>query len=123
MGKRRNGLTLNIDEQYEQAAMADVNQIIDGAASCAERFPRKKTIQRLDAMVDYSVTDQEELEFAFMTPEGGYRIAKRCGFDLYLADHDDPNYPPRLESFMRRTGVTVSVGKYLVTAALSSDPE
>ena len=76
--------------------MTELDAITSLTASYAERLPREKTGQRLNVMVNYSVADQEELEFAFMTPEGGQRIAKRFGFDLCLVDSDDPDFSAKV---------------------------
>jgi len=42
--------------------MTDFDQIFNFAASRADFFPRKKTIQRLSDLVNYSTTDQQELD-------------------------------------------------------------
>lgn len=81
-------------EQHELAEMADfdLDLFFDYAASPAERRPGKKTSQRLNTMVNFSVNDQQELGFMYMTPEDAQRIAKRFGFELCLVDHDDPEF-------------------------------
>ncbi len=94
--EKRKGLTLSINEQYEQEAMTDFDSMMSLALFHAEYLPRQKTIQRLNSMVDYSTTDQEKLGFAFLTPEGGQRIAERFGFDLFLADHHDPELSAKI---------------------------
>lgn len=83
---------LYIDEQHELAEMADMDLFFDYAESRTERIPRMKTLQRLDAMVNFSVNDQQELGFMYMPPEGGQRVAKRFGFELCLVDHGDPDF-------------------------------
>lgn len=91
MGYRQKGSRLNIQEQHELAEMADLDLFFECLESCSERVPRKKTLQRLDAMINFSVNDQQELGFMYMTPEDAQRIAKRFGFELCLVDHDDPD--------------------------------
>lgn len=90
MEYRHKSPRLDFDDQHELAEMADFDLFFEYAESRAERVPRKKTIRRLESMVNYSTTDQEELGFAFMSPDGGRRIAERFGFELCLVDHDDP---------------------------------
>lgn len=92
MGYRHKTPRLNIHEQHELAEIAYSDLFFEYVESPAERLPRKKTVRRLDSMVSYSTTDQQELGFAFMSPEGARRIAKRFGLELYLADHDDPEF-------------------------------
>jgi len=91
MGYRQKGSKLRISELHELAEMADLDLFFEYAESRVERAPRKKTVRRLDSMVNYSTKDQEELGFAFMSPEGGQRIAERFGFELCLVDHYDPD--------------------------------
>ncbi len=92
MGYRYKSPRLNFDEQQELVEMADIALFFEDAGSPAERVPRKKTHQRLDTLVDYSMMDQQELGFMYMPPEGAQRVAKRFGFELCLVDHDDPEF-------------------------------
>lgn len=97
MGYRQKGPKLSISEQHELAEMADLDLFFECLESNNERVPRKKTLQRLDAMVDFSVDEQQELGFMYMPPEGAQRVAKRFGFELCLVDHDDPDFYDKVE--------------------------
>ncbi len=90
MGYRQKGSRLNISEQNELAEMADLDLFFEFLESRSERVPRKKTLQRLDFMINFSVDDLQDLGFMYMPPEDARRIAKRFGFELCLVDHDDP---------------------------------
>jgi len=92
MGYRQKGPKSSISERHELAEMADMDLFFDCPESRAERAPRMKTLQRLNAMVNFSVNDQQRLGFMYMTPEDAQRIAKRFGFELCLVDHGDPDF-------------------------------